>query len=517
MYITDTQLAASDGASLVGFSQSGTGAQTRTVESKSRDILSDGDFGTLQNLVDAAEAQGKAVLLRGGQFGLAASLDLQAPSPPSTPPKFVNVRGIAGRSILLATSSMVNVVDVTETNEVSYSPLNLSGLQIDGGNLASGAGVSITKRRNYVLSDLLIRQTPTGVRLDRANSGVVRNVRTSAVDVGFHSVGSNHQTMHDSLARNSCADVGYKFEDAGLGDGNHANCMVNCLSQDCDRNLEINYDTSVDMFCPYLGENGTGYVIDNKGGVANIHGGILFFDAAAGHYLVHPAGDGLAGHGGVTRIKGTRIAAQALNGFSKLVHLDPSEVDLAKNGKVTFEDCDIFAPSAGGFLFNGDVIGEAPSPSRSYVPRYGRYYPVVQNGGHSAGFNGNAHWIQSTGASIIGFYASLTAPADWPMDRPLFVMLTYKSDKPLIIRTNSGVGAGNGNVLGAAPASADWATFGIFTALPVAGSDAFLEIYANSTATSGDRCELLKACLVGGDFVNPLGRSGVLSNLFYPA
>ena len=74
-----------------------------------------------------------------------------------------------------------------------------------------------------------------------------------------------------------------------------------------------------------------------------------------------------------------------------------------------------------------------------------------------------------------------------------------------------------GTCWGLLPPLQTGATFGIFTQLPLAGSDALLEIYTNSTAVSGDRSGLLKACLVGGDFVNPLGKSGVLSNLFYPA
>ena len=40
MYVTEAQLAASDGSSLVGFVQPGTGAQTRTVEDKLHESVS---------------------------------------------------------------------------------------------------------------------------------------------------------------------------------------------------------------------------------------------------------------------------------------------------------------------------------------------------------------------------------------------------------------------------------------------------------------------------------------------
>lgn len=45
--ITDTQLAASNGASLVGFSPSGSPSQVRTVEGRLRDTVSVKDFGAL--------------------------------------------------------------------------------------------------------------------------------------------------------------------------------------------------------------------------------------------------------------------------------------------------------------------------------------------------------------------------------------------------------------------------------------------------------------------------------------
>ena len=74
-YTQDTQLAASNGSSLVGFIQSGAGAITRTTQDKSRDIVSVKDFGAVGNgVVDdsaamqAAHNTGKLVYYPAGTY-----------------------------------------------------------------------------------------------------------------------------------------------------------------------------------------------------------------------------------------------------------------------------------------------------------------------------------------------------------------------------------------------------------------------------------------------------------------
>ena len=65
-------LAASSGASLVGFIQAGTGAVARTVQAKERDIINANDFSTLQQAITAAA--GRILFGAGAVFTVTAAL-----------------------------------------------------------------------------------------------------------------------------------------------------------------------------------------------------------------------------------------------------------------------------------------------------------------------------------------------------------------------------------------------------------------------------------------------------------
>ncbi|WP_144034184.1 hypothetical protein [Sphingomonas sp. IBVSS2] len=85
--VTKEELIASNGASLIGWTQEGTGAVTRTVEDRLRDTLSMADFlpvgymadgsvdytGEIQAAIDAAIASHRALLVPAGTFGVRGS------------------------------------------------------------------------------------------------------------------------------------------------------------------------------------------------------------------------------------------------------------------------------------------------------------------------------------------------------------------------------------------------------------------------------------------------------------
>lgn len=80
-----SSLASSSGSSLVGFLQAGTGAVTRTVQSKLRETVSVKDFGAIgdgvaddTDAVQAALATGKTVYVPGGTYNIAGLLTLNA-------------------------------------------------------------------------------------------------------------------------------------------------------------------------------------------------------------------------------------------------------------------------------------------------------------------------------------------------------------------------------------------------------------------------------------------------------
>jgi hypothetical protein len=80
MYVTEEQLAAPDGSSLVGFIQSGMGAEARTVQDKLREVVSPLDFGSTSGdgvtdayaAITAAIATGKDVVFPKGYTFLTA-------------------------------------------------------------------------------------------------------------------------------------------------------------------------------------------------------------------------------------------------------------------------------------------------------------------------------------------------------------------------------------------------------------------------------------------------------------
>lgn len=434
------------------------------------------------------------------------------------------IEGVAGVTRLTASGSPSLLIDAEAPSEVSYYPFRVSNMDLYGPGITDAA-VGIQWRRNYVFENSFIAFAPVGVRVKDGNSGIFRNIRTAEVGIGFHSIGSNHQSTHDSCTFSGAKDVGLKVEAKGTGaDGNHALTFLGCLSQDNVRCIESNDGTSMDWFGGYIGEASTSYVIDNKGGKFTMYGGIAFFDHSAGNFLVRPSGSGAVGHGGVTHFKDTLIAASGLNGLSKLSYLDPSEVDIAKNGKIIFENCDIFCPLSGGGLLMGDVIGQLGT-SRSLVKRNGSSWQEVTSGGTSFSVttNGSAKTITGTAGTpptIIGFVSPLLS-TDYRLDGPMFFIMCYQSTKDLIIRTGTSALAGGGALIGTAPATGaiannGWKTRVLAEAVPNALSSGVLEIFVNGGATTGDAVSILRVGLADADFVNSGGKTGALSNLYYP-
>lgn len=89
MYITDTQLAASNGSSLVGFVQPDANAVARTAEAKLREIVSVVDFGAvgdgttdsttaIQNAIDFCSTIGRRLFFPTGSYLLSGTLTIAA-------------------------------------------------------------------------------------------------------------------------------------------------------------------------------------------------------------------------------------------------------------------------------------------------------------------------------------------------------------------------------------------------------------------------------------------------------
>jgi len=273
--VTLNQLQLPTGSTLIGFNGSTVYATLSTIPSFTQ-------YTTPQLALNAADSSGYSLSASGGTTTTAVSLDIKG--------KYFTLTGVPSRSKLQASAAMVNLIDgETPTEVASYAPFRISGIDLDGNSLATGAGISVRYRRDYIIENCLISNVPIGVKIKDGNSGILRNVRTSAVTIGLSSIGSNHQTLHDACSFNGASDVGIKVEANGTAnDGSYGLSFVSCLAQSNARGIEVNYKTQVNWFGGYIGESNTGYAIDNKGGDFTMSGGVVFFDSAAGHYLVHP-------------------------------------------------------------------------------------------------------------------------------------------------------------------------------------------------------------------------------------
>jgi hypothetical protein len=522
---TLAQLAASTGASLVGFLPSGTGAVARTMQSKERDIINARDFGVvadgttddaaaMQNAINAADSQGALLLLPGAVIKVNTMLNLVG--------KYVDIRGVANKTTLRAGAAIASILDCSETVGVSYSPFSLRDMMLDGNSLVTNANFNLRYRRSYLIENIFSSNAPRGFRIKDGNTGILRNLRTSAVQYGLHSEGSNHQTHHDSCAFIGASNVGLLVEANGTAaDGNHGLTFTGCLAQSgAGRAIELNFGTEIDWNGGYIGEAIGGYVIDNKGGVFTMRGGVAFFDYGAGTYLVHPVG--VASGAGTTRFLGTRLAASNTNGLQKLATITAPELATGFNGKVSFEDVDIYSLSAGGGAFTGDLLDYGRGPSRSLCARNGATWTAATSGGAGftntigAGVFANDRTVTCTAVSpptIIGFSTPLLS-TDWRLGEPLFFVMCYSSTKPLVVRTGTGVLTGGGVTIGAAPATSGIATWISFEVNPNVLASGIIEMFVNGTAVNGDTCTLRRAGLADSSFLNR--KAGVASNVFYP-
>ncbi len=141
-------LAASDGSSLVGFIQSGTGAVPRTVQAKLREVeLSVTDYGAVGDGVTNCRAGVVAALAEAASIGGRVTFP---PTPNSyyidltdgsiTVPSNVSMVGFGQRSkITIDTTSLVPLFDCSTNDDIQFDGLHLVGNLPTQGSVGSGS------------------------------------------------------------------------------------------------------------------------------------------------------------------------------------------------------------------------------------------------------------------------------------------------------------------------------------------------------------------------------------------
>jgi hypothetical protein len=483
------------------------------------------DAPALQAAIALAAAAGVPLLLRGVTYLVMRPLKFAG--------CYITMQGVPKETCIKAGAAMDYILDVSEPTEVaSYSPISISGIWLHGNGLVQNANLYLQYRRQYRLEDILTTDVPTGrgIRIKDGNSGTLKRVVTSSVHIGLHCEGSNHQTLHESCAFNAASDVGVLVEAAGsLPDGNVALTFLNCLIQSgSGQGIRLQPKTQIDWIGGYIGEALDGACIENRGGIFKMRGGVLFFGHTTSNHAVLPLGtkivDPTSGQstifGGTTIFDGTRLASQSdERGLQWLIGPAEPDFEAGYYGKVGFTDIDLYAVHSGGARWAGDVLLPMPSGAESLVPRNGRKWTAAGTAGFtpSDGTGAFADGKIVTNVNSLHYGFQVPVDTDWTVDHPLFAAIVYRSSKGLVLRVDTGFGAGNGWVLGVAPAAEEVSTFVAFEHLAGdmggAGS-AYVTLYTNGDGEAGDESMLLRAGIVSGRVFPP--RSGASSFIGLP-
>lgn len=166
IYAQDTQLAASSGASLIGFTQAGTGAVIKTVQDKLRETVSVKDFGAVGDGVtnDTAAISSAVTYV----LGLSKSPTLYFPAGHYILTAFptitnaITFRADNPRDTQLLLSGTTTVINVqgsgTRATDVVFDSIG-----INGSSMTNGYCLSVDFAQNVLLNNVLINNPYNGI------------------------------------------------------------------------------------------------------------------------------------------------------------------------------------------------------------------------------------------------------------------------------------------------------------------------------------------------------------------
>lgn len=207
--VSDTVLdefAASSGSSLVGFLQAGTGASSRTVQSKLRDVVSVKDFGAAGDGVaddtaafnlaiawanakggnDRANIIGSTIFIPEGRYRITAALN------PVTVSSVYFVGASKGSAVILSTSigSIFTFGDSTLANTPVGGGVSDVKIEYPSGPTGGATAFTVDYAFSLVFQDLMLENIGTLLSLGQSASRIaggitVRNVQGSIANLGF--------------------------------------------------------------------------------------------------------------------------------------------------------------------------------------------------------------------------------------------------------------------------------------------------------------------------------------------
>lgn len=340
---------------------------------------------------------------------------------------------LSGNGIVATTVKQVGTnspfFNASESSDVILSPFYLSKMRIEGLGAAAN-GIEINLRHSYHLSDLLIVGFAKGIVEKDTWLGRSYNVRIINCPIGWHFVGSNHNSRHYGASITGASTLGLKIESLGSAlDGNDALVFDSLLVADGSGAGVDDAGSNVSYNEPYLGENLGGDVFTSRAGYKKIDGGVLFFGSTPSTY-------GFQMLGGVVNVRGLRINSQSSDAWSRLIR--------GTAGKITFEDCEFNFGQGGNQFIPGDTIGYGRAFT-CYAPKSPRAYSNVTFNctvSVSDAVPNMRTWTctsVSAGAKVLVVYAPLVNLGD-VVEGAAYVVVTYKSNADFSIRLSGGAG-----------------------------------------------------------------------------
>lgn len=286
--VAGTDLAASYGAAMVGFQQSGTGAVARTIASKLGDIVSVKDFGAagdnvtddtaaIQAAIDAVYLTGGCIYFPAGHYRITSKLYLDlrgVTGAPNTNARRVNFRGAGkGNTVLKTNTDNITCLHIQGDNPLttgSHSYALIEGISFGGNSPTARTcnGLRLQDLAYLTVRDVSFHNLNADIVndgcLSSAFTGVVFNESTKGILANPGASGPHSNVYTDCEFRNltSLAYDGFTTMSGAT--------FVNCRVESCGTQGDSATGGMIFRMSGSAGEAGPtfigGYIEGNKGG-----------------------------------------------------------------------------------------------------------------------------------------------------------------------------------------------------------------------------------------------------------
>lgn len=443
------------------------------------------DSAALQRAIDAAHALGEPLILPGRSAVINTALDLRG--------RIVEIIGTIGKTELRAGSVGMTMINAEETDDVVYNPFIIQGVNLNGDSKAR-FGIRIRHRHHSELRNMLFAFS-TEANVWEQDSWISRrfNCRSVGSKVGWQLEGSNFDSSFYGCYNAGCTDTQWLINNNGeLLNGNNSLLFSNCGATDATgRGIVVNGHVVASFDDCYFGENCDQATIVNNGGTLVFNGGTISFGWKPQSYMVLPLG-------GETVLEAScQINGQDYGSIDRLTFLTPQQIANG-SGTLRLDDAKGYVITGGNQILAGDPIGYGEQ-RHVLVPRLGRLFDPVANNVTVSTTNPTPNAKRVTCNSVVGGnpIIGLAAPMalDYRVNEPFYLVLVYRSSKPLQVRLDSAVLGAPVSLLSFPPAATTLSThIKVDAPIPAAAAGAVLDILMPNAAV-GDYLEISECFL----------------------